>query len=139
MKKIVYMMLIACFVSACSSEQQDGIFAYKDAYIGDASSVNAIVQQLDGAEHFMQMELYTDAEPYGMQLYYEELSEAEMLTNATYIFTLVQNVDWVHYTIGEQGYELTRQQLEDIYEVDLRNIHDEALLQQQIEDAQKTD
>lgn len=137
MKKIIYAMTLTCMLAACSGEEEAGIFAQKDAYIGDAAAVGSIVKQLDGADQFMQMELYTDVEPYGVQLYYDQLSEKDMLRNATYMFTLIQNVDWVHYTVGEEGYELTRAQLEDMYQIDLRNVHDEEVLEEHIENAQK--
>ena len=122
---------------ACSEQEQQGVFAYKNTYIGDASAVRAVVEQVDGAAHFIQMELYTDLEPYGLQLYYEELTEAQMLANGTYLFSLIQNVDWVHYTVGEQAYELSREQINDTYGIDVRNIHDEAALRKLIEQLQK--
>lgn len=128
------MLLIAVFVLvACNGDEEPaGVFAYKDTYIGDASQVRAIVEELAGAEQFVQLELYTEYEPYGLQLQYDQLSEADALHNATYLFTLVQNVDWVHFTIGEQAYELTRQQLNELYDIDLRNIHDEQMLKERM-------
>lgn len=122
---------------ACSEQEQQGVFSYKNTYIGDASSVRAVVEQVDGAAHFIQMELYTDMEPYGVQLHYDELTEEQMLTNGTYLFSLIQNVDWVHYTVGEQAYELSREQINDTYGIDVRNIHDEAALRELIEQLQK--
>lgn len=130
MKKIMLFVALIVLTACNGDEEPAGVFAYKDTYIGDASNVRAIVEELEGAEAFVQMELYTEREPYGVELQYETLSEDEALYNATYLFTLVQNVAWVHFTIGEQAYELTRQQLQDIYDIDLRNIHDEQMLQE---------
>lgn len=137
MKRMIFLCAMLLFLVACSEQEQQGVFSHKNTYIGDASAVRAIVEQVDGAAQFMQMELYTDMEPYGVQLYYDALTEDEMLANGTYLFSLIQNVDWVHYTVGEQAYELSRDQINDTYGIDVRNIHDEAALRELIEQLQK--
>ncbi|MEE1132734.1 MAG: DUF4825 domain-containing protein [Caryophanon sp.] len=137
MKRMILLGAMLLLLVACSEQEQQGVFSYKNTYIGDASSVRAVVEQVDGAAHFIQMELYTDMEPYGVQLHYDELTEEQMLTNGTYLFSLIQNVDWVHYTVGEQAYELSREQINDTYGIDVRNIHDEAALRELIEQLQK--
>ncbi|OCS87808.1 hypothetical protein A6M13_10950 [Caryophanon tenue] len=126
-------MLILLLV-ACSDEQQQGVFLYKNAYIGDASAVSAIVEQLENSEQFMQMELFTTAKPYAVNLQYAHISEQQAMRNATYIFTLVQNVDVVQFTFADEQYELTRQEIESVYGLDVRNIHDEQKLQALIEE-----
>ena len=133
MRKWLPFLLIVLLV-ACSDEQQQGVFLYKNAYIGDASAVSAIVKQLENNEQFMHMELFTTAKPYAVNLQYAHISEQQAMKNATYIFTLVQNVDVVQFTFADEQYELTRQEIESVYGLDVRNIHDEQKLQALIEE-----
>lgn len=137
MKKWGMIVGIMLLLTACSEPEEQGVFQYKNAYVGDNSAVSNIVAELENSEQFMGLELYTVEEPYGIILQYEGISEEQALTNATYLFALVQNVEWVQFTFGEDGYELTRQETEALYGMDIRNIHGEEKLKQKIAEVLK--
>lgn len=137
MKKWGMIVGIMLLLTACSEPEEQGVFQYKNAYVGDNSAVSNIVAELENSEQFMGLELYTVEEPYGIILQYEGISEEQALTNASYLFALVQNVEWVQFTFGEDGYELTRQEIEALYGMDIRNIHDEEKLKQEIAEVLK--
>src|SRR5690606_11490917 len=76
----------------------------------------------------------TTEEPYGIIVNYtrdESTSgyvmnyEETALFNATYVFALVKNVDWVTFRFVEKEYTVTRAQLETWYGKDLREFNNE--------------
>lgn len=123
-------ILLWATVAGCSpaGSGQTDIFQYKDSYVGDNGAVGNIVDRLPGSADFQGMELKTAEEPYGIILRYapdEELSEAEVkervLYNASFLFALVKNADWVEVVYGEQPFEVTRESLQSWYGTDLRS------------------
>ena len=125
--------LLAVFLlSACNSTSNDsdeGVFQYKETLIGNNSSVIHIIGQLWNAEAFQQVALQTDSEPYGMTIAYEDVAEDEyeetVMHNASYLFALIDNAEWIVFDFGERQYEITRSVLEDWYDEELADVKTE--------------
>lgn len=142
------MMLPAALllISACSplfaAEEESGLFEYEGATVGNNSAVFNTLNRLPGAGHFTGFELETKQQPYGITASYDwgEASSSDKETaahNATYLFTLIDNVEWVQFDFdtgtGIEQYRLTRGQLQAWYEVDLTEIDEQKELEQLIE------
>ncbi len=80
-----------------------------------------------------EIELKTKEKPYGLVLTYEDKEETmtddivkkTVITNTSFIFALVQNVDWITFDFGDQTYTVTREELEDWYGTELAQFTDE--------------
>src|SRR3954453_2013029 len=102
---LFFSLLVLFLLSGCNSNDRNinnDIFQFKDTFVGDNSAVGNIANQLPGAEQLNGFELKTKEEPYGIILNYDWIeSEQEynetVTYNATFLFTLVQNVDWITF------------------------------------------
>lgn len=123
---LVFLVTVMLIASGCSkTEATEDLFEYKGSYVGDNSAVGSIVKQLEGEKDFKEMELKTEEEPYGIVLYYdlEDAKDEEVVFyNATFLFTLVDNVDWVSFELGEKTYEVTKEGLKDWYGEDFTTL-----------------
>ena len=124
-------LLVILIVSGCNTNnEQEDIFKFKDSFVGDNSAVGNIVNQLQGAEHFKGFELETKEKPYGIILSYD-WSESEQnykktaVFNATFIFTLVQNAEWVTFNFDHQEYKITKENLQNWYGEDFSELKNE--------------
>lgn len=141
--------------SACSpllaSEQPD-LFEYEGAVVGNNSAVFNTLNHLIGAQHFNGFELETKQQPYGIIASYdwaeaESSNKKAAVHNATYLFALIDNVEWVQFDFdtgaGVEQYRLSREQLQDWYELDLTGIDEqkklEELLKQHLDEGRKID
>lgn len=138
-----FLTLVLLILSGCAVNSENGdsieirdayvgdLFKFKDAYVGDASAVLNIVSQLKNADHFQRFELKTDEEPYGMVLNYGDGKTTEQETkniaiyNATFLFTLIRNADWITFKFTDHEYTFTRENLENWYGKDLREVQSE--------------
>ncbi|ALX47661.1 hypothetical protein AOX59_15190 [Lentibacillus amyloliquefaciens] len=123
-----FLILIILIVSGCSKANGAGdMFKYKDSYVGDNSAVGNIANQLQGAEHLKGFELETKEKPYGVILNYD-WSESEQnykkaaVFNATFLFTLVQNADWITFNFDNQEYKITKENLQNWYGEDFSEL-----------------
>lgn len=159
MRKILIeaMLLVAALfiMGACSpllAAEETDLFEYEGAVVGNNSAVFNTLNRLPGAEHFTGFELETKQQPYGIIVSYDWTQAASSdketaVRNATYLFTLIDNVDWVQFDFdtgaGVEQYRLTREQLQAWYEVDLTGIDEqeklEELLEQYLDEDQKID
>lgn len=113
---------IILILTACNSNENDfDLFQFKGSYIGGNSAVVNSIINLQGAKHFSGLELHTKDEPYGITVNYDwtesQLDEKEtVLNNASYLFTLLQNVEWVSFYFDTEGevneYKITREKLQ---------------------------
>lgn len=141
-KSLFFLLLAMLFLSGCNSNDTNAngdIFQFKDSYVGDNSAVGNIANQLRGGEHITGFELKTNEEPYGIILNYDWVeSEQEyketVIDNATFLFTLVQNVDWVTFNFDIREYTITRETLQEWYGKDLSEFQDENELRELIEE-----
>ena len=98
-------LLVILIVSGCNTNnRKEDIFKFKDSFVGDNSAVGSIVNQLQGAKYLKWFELEIKEKPYGIILNYD-WSESEQnykktaVFNATFLFTLVQNAEWVTFNL----------------------------------------
>lgn len=143
-----FLLLITLIVSGCDSKSGDDLFTYKDAYVGDNSAVGNIVSRLKNAEQFKRFELKTDEEPYGIILNYN-LEESEqdykeiIIHNATFLFTLIQNVDWILFNFENEEYTITKEKLKNWYGEEFTGMQSEdevkTFIQKHSDDENKVD
>lgn len=136
-------LLIMFFLIGCSSinDSKEDIFQYKGSYIGDNSAVGNVIRYLPGNEHFERFSLETKEKPYGMILEYEDTdasltddtSKETIINNATYIFALVQNAEWITFNFGDQKHTVTKQALQEWYGKELVEILNEESLRKLIQ------
>jgi len=128
-------LLVILIVSGCNAnnEEEDGkedIFKFKESFVGNNSAVGNIVNQLQGAEHLKGFELETKEKPYGINLNYDWLDSEQnykktAIFNATFLFTLVQNVDWITFNFDNQEYKITKENLQNRYGKDFSELESE--------------
>jgi len=125
--------MLILFVTGCNSDAtnaNEDIFRFKDSFVGDNSAVGNIVNQLPGAEHLKGFELKTDAEPYGITLNYngldsEQVYQETVIYNATFLFALVQNVDWITFNSDKREFTITKENIQECYSKELRDVPNE--------------
>jgi hypothetical protein len=120
------------------------IFRYKGSYIGNNSAVGNIAYHLPQSKVFKQFTLETQKKPYGMTLEYGDATgviKNNVITTATYMFTLIKNAEWVTIVYPYGKYTLTREQLQQWYGKDLSEIINEKdlinLIQTNLKDKNK--
>lgn len=138
-----FLLLAILVVSGCSTKNEEDIFKFKDSSVGDNSAIGNIVNHLQKADHFKDFELKTKNEPYGMILNYDLLDEGNYkkiaIHNATFIFALVQNVDWITFNFEDQEYKITRESLQDWYGENLSELESESETEELIQKYLKDD
>lgn len=140
---MIWVTCICLFIiSGCSQNnnqktESTDLFQYKNSYVGDNSVVGHILNGLPLSESLTSFELATEEEPYGILIQYNPSSVnpttsegfMELVYNATYLITLIQNADWVQYNIGDQTLRITREQLNEFYYNDLQNFNSTSSLE----------
>lgn len=119
---IVLLLLLSLTGCVSSNGSSKDIFQYKDSYIGNNSAVGGIIHLLPQSKEFKEMALQTKKKPYGMELEYGNITgdrKIMVINNATFLFALVKNLEWITFTFPEEKYTLTRDQLQQWYEKDL--------------------
>lgn len=143
-------LLILIFLNGCNSNQvSEDMFKFKDSYVGENGAVGNIVRQLPYSEYLNGFELKTKEEPYGIILSYKDLEVKETeknyketaIYNATFIFTLVKNAEWVTFNFDDQAYKITKDDLENWYGKEFSKYSSEEdltkLIQNYLEDESK--
>ena len=140
-------LLVILIVSGCNTNnEKEDLYKFKDSFVGDNSAVGNIVNQLQGAEHFKGFELKTKEKPYGIILNYdwsdlEQNYKKTAVFNATFLFTLVQNLEWVNFNFANQEYKITKENLQNWYGEDFSEFKNEddlkALTQKHLENEDK--
>lgn len=154
-KFLLFSLLATSFLSGCNSNNtnaNEDIFQLKDSFVGDNNAVVNIANQLPGTEHLNDFELKTNEEPYGIIINYDwiesELNGKETsINNASYLFSLIQNVDWITFNFemvdGMKEYKITRENLQGWYGIELNEIDNEdklkELIQESLENEEKVD
>ncbi|GAA5416809.1 hypothetical protein Pryu01_01848 [Paraliobacillus ryukyuensis] len=136
---IVFLLIAVLLLTGCqaASATKEELFTFQNSYIGDNSSVGNLLQYLRNSEQLEHFELQTTEEPYGMELHYAAITgdqiEETAIFNATFIFALVQNAEWVTFHFDAQTYQLTRDDLQERYGKDLRSFSSEDAVKEAIE------
>lgn len=106
-------------------------------YIGNNSGVVAILEGLPGASYRKTIELQTKVHPYGLTVNYGPNSDTTgydgywtdekriFLYNATVLFMLIDNVDYIEFHLESAGtqanhVQVTRSEIETLYGRDVR-------------------
>lgn len=143
-----FTLVLMFFLSGCNSSSNSNnnvdLFQYKSSYVGDNSAVVNSIIHLQGGNHFSGLELKTKEEPYGIVVNYDwsesELNDKETaINNASYLFALIQNVDWITFNFemvnGMEEYKITREKLQSWYDIELSEIDNEGKLKELIQEA----
>lgn len=159
-KLSLFLLLVALIASGCDSKSKGeepldikfgyvgDLFKFKDAYVGDSSAVGNIVSRLKNAKQFKGFELKTDEEPYGIILNYSiEESEQDykeiVIYNATFLFVLIQNADWIMFNFANEEYTITKEKLRNWYGEDFSGMQSEdkvkTFIQKHSDDENKVD
>ncbi|WP_163100706.1 DUF4825 domain-containing protein [Peribacillus alkalitolerans] len=134
MKKITMHFIILMFLllslTSCRIDKDSSkdIFQYKESYIGNNSAVGGIIDQLPHSKEFKQMTLQTKKKPYGMVIEYNNSAgdtKSIAINNATFLFALVKNLDWITFGFPDEKYTLERDQLQQWYGKDLSDYTNE--------------
>lgn len=131
MRKFIVTMLSVMLLGGCSTKKVDeGIFEYQN---GDNSAVSNIIQQLKDDERIEGIELKTSENPYGIVVNYDGMEDEEAAVYyATYLFTLVTNVEWVSVQFNDAEITLTKNELQNWYDKELGTIKSEEELDELI-------
>ncbi|SEI00235.1 protein of unknown function [Halobacillus karajensis] len=142
MRRLFFSLLVLFLLNGCySTNANEDLFDFKGSFIGDNSAVGNIVKHLPNGEHLKGFELKTKEEPYGIILNYEGIEAEEIekkyketaIYNATFIFALVQNAEWVTFKFEDQVYQLTKENLQHSYGADLSDYSSEDDLKKRIQ------
>ena len=124
-------LLVISVASGCNTKtNEEDVFQYKNAYVGDNSAVINIVNHSMQSDNFKGLELKTKETPYGIILNYDG-SESEkshkktVVYNATYLFALIQNAEWITFNFDHQEYKITRKALIEWYGEDFSTLQSE--------------
>jgi hypothetical protein len=136
-------------LSGCSlnNDSKTDLFQYKNSYVGDNSAVVNIVKKLAHNKELNQISLETNKEPYGITLEYKDLvaknANREMketvISNSTFIFVLIKNVDWITFKFPDQEFTVTKEKLQDWYNKKLDGIKNEQDLKKLIQEHLKSE
>ena len=131
----ISMLLVLIVLSGCSqnADSKADIFQYKNSYVGDNSAVGNIVNQLNHSNELKQISLHTKEQPYGITLEYNDITaknaDKEMkktiIANATYLFALIQNVDWVTFKFSTNEFTVTKTEVQHWYNNNLDGLENE--------------
>lgn len=124
--QVIILSLILLFSGCSAVEKNQDIFQYQGSYVGDNNSVGNVLNQLPYKEELTSFELKTKAIPYGIVLNYANIEQLEMdlnlketaIHNATFIFALIKNVDWVTFKFDDIEYNVSREKLLEWYRTD---------------------
>lgn len=98
---VAVVLIITIRLGSSPASGESDLFRYQNAYVGNNSAVGAIVGSLSVNKNFKEMALQTKEKPYGIVLKYVNTDgtaagiQGIAVTNAFYLFALIQNVDWV--------------------------------------------
>lgn len=130
-------LLIVLFISGCkpnnASSTNEDLFQFKGSYVGDNSAIGNLTFKLVNGEYLEGFELKTAKEPYGIILNYRGIEAKDLVKeyketviyNATFIFALVQNADWISFNFDDQQYKITKENLQDWYGENLSKLKSE--------------
>ncbi|MRX73020.1 DUF4825 domain-containing protein [Bacillus lacus] len=137
---ILSAVTLAALISGCSSDAdaKTDVFQYQHSYVGDNSAVGSILRQLNSHGELDKISLHTSEKPYGITVQYKELqaenlqeeSKETAFNNASYLFTLIQNAEWVTFQFPHDEYTVEKKSLEALFKKKLSSIENEEELKQ---------
>lgn len=139
-KLMLFSLTIVIFLYGCNSNNKnEDIFQFKDSFVGDNSAVGNIANQLRSGENLKGFELKTKEKPYGIILNYDWLASEQdyketAIYNATFLFALVQNAEWITFNFDNQEYQITKENLQAWYGKELSKFDNEEKLRKLTEE-----
>lgn len=144
----ISLLSLMILLSGCSlnADSKTDLFRYKNSYVGDASAVGNISRQLAHGKELNEYSLETTKEPYGITLEYKNIDvkkvDKEMketvISNATFLFALIKNVDWITFKFPDQEFTVTKEKLQDWYKNKLDGFENEQDLKKLIQEHLKS-
>ena len=128
---MIFFIIGNALLYGCNANNKNGnIFQFKDSFVGDNSAVGNIANQLRSGENLEGFELKTKEKPYGIILNYDWLESEQnyketAIFNATFLFSLVQNVDWITFNFDNREYKITKGNLQEWYGKELSEFKNE--------------
>ncbi|MDQ0231093.1 DUF4825 domain-containing protein [Metabacillus malikii] len=138
------LMLSGCDASANSTSTN--LFQYKDSFVGDNSAVVNTIIHLQGEEYFRGVELSTKEKPYEIIIKYDwsesELNERHtVIHNASYLFTLIKNVDLISFHFekndGIDEFKIVKDDFQNWFGKNLEEVDNEDELKELIQEKLK--
>ena len=143
MKKIIVSLFLGLILVGCDGvgtilDDGDLFEQYRNSYVGDNTEVGNLANNLMASRSLKQFSLYTEEEPYGIILEYRNLEEEEkketIITNATFLFALIKNVDEITFQFSNEAYTINRERFELWLREDLNAIETQKELENIIEE-----
>jgi hypothetical protein len=147
--RIISLLSLMMLLTSCSqsAESKTDLFQYKNSYVGDNSAVGNIVNELTYNNELNQISLETKKEPYGIILEYKDIDtnsiDKEMketvITNSTFLFALIKNVDWITFKFPDKEFSVTREKIQEWYNNKLDGFENEQDLKKLIQEHLKSE
>lgn len=147
--RIISLLSLMMLLTSCSqsAESKTDLFQYKNSYVGDNSAVGNIVNELTYNNELNQISLETKKEPYGIILEYKDIDtnsiDKEMketvITNSTFLFALIKNVDWITFKFPDKELSVTREKIQEWYNNKLDGFENEQDLKKLIQEHLKSE
>lgn len=147
--RIILLLSLMMLLTSCSqsAESKTDLFQYKNSYVGDNSAVGNIVNELTYNNELNQISLETKKEPYGIILEYKDIDtnsiDKEMketvITNSTFLFALIKNVDWITFKFPDKEFSVTREKIQEWYNNKLDGFENEQDLKKLIQEHLKSE
>lgn len=135
-RTIIYLFVLLIIISNLTScKPFQDISHYKRSY----SDVESVIKQLPESEEFKRMKLHSK-NSYGITTVYGNIDNDTIETviyNATFMFILIENLDWVTFHFPNESYTLKKEQLQKWYGRDLHQFINEKELKNIIENNRK--
>ena len=139
---VISLLLFAVYSNKNGQNETSNIaelLKYKNSYVGDNSAVGNILYHLDGSQYVQHFSLKTREKPYGIEISYgikdnvhkmefdkywtEEKTKVIFLNNATTLFGLVKNVDYININLDTEPKRIltvSREEMEKFYGNDIQ-------------------
>lgn len=147
--RIISLLSLMMLLTSCSqsAESKTDLFQYKNSYVCDNSAVGNIVNELTYNNELNQISLETKKEPYGIILEYKDIDtnsiDKEMketvITNSTFLFALIKNVDWITFKFPDKEFSVTREKIQEWYNNKLDGFENEQDLKKLIQEHLKSE
>lgn len=145
----ISLLSLTILLSGCSlnNDSKTDLFQYKNSSVGDNSAVGNIVKELAHNKELNQISLETKKEPYGITLEYKDIdaekvdkeTKETVITNSTFLFALIKNVDWITFKFPDQEFTVTKENLQDWYNNKLDEFENEQDLKKLIQEHLKSE
>lgn len=108
------------------------VLAYESDYMGDASNINNLFNNLPFSDHKGTIEL--DSDTFTFIINYDvESDDKVVIYNATAAFVLIKNLEIVDMRFSDRSYEITRNQVEGWFGPDFEVLIDPTVFKEKVQ------